>query len=176
MRRISILGLLLAIGVASAVLVGYVSNTITFQATVTTPPIKIEVLGNELENATEVIGGNTYSINVSTVNLANNPIYGLRTEIVCSANPAFESAKELKIEAYFFDENAKTRDPQTGTYPLEKAFDPQSKNITFYIPSSTGTWNATVGYNTTGYFFVTTAPDIKPNTTITCKAIVKIID
>jgi len=174
MRRFALLATLLLVGVASAVLVEYVSNKLTFQTEITKPPIELTVLGNELENATEVIAGSTYTINVSTVNLANNPIPNLRTIITCSADPAFESEDELSIEAYFVDENTGTRDPEDGTYVLEKSFD--SGNIIFYIPSSTDTWTADVGYNTTGYFLVTTAPNLEPGTSITCSAQVNIIE
>jgi len=175
MRRFALLATLLLVGVASAVLVEYVSNKLTFQTEITKPPIELTVLGNELENATEVIAGNTYTINVSTVNLANNPIPNLRTIITCSAEPAFQSADELTIQAYFIDRNG-TRDPANGTWTLQKSFNPETGIITFYIPSETGNWTAYVGYNTTGYFLVTPHPRLKNGTSITCSAQVNMIE
>ncbi|RLE49913.1 MAG: hypothetical protein DRJ31_03175 [Candidatus Methanomethylicota archaeon] len=175
MRRFALLATLLLVGVASAVLVEYVSNKLTFQTEITKPPIELTVLGNELENATEVIAGNTYTINVSTVNLANNPIPNLRTIITCSADPAFQSADELKIQAYFIDENTNERDPPgEGYYNLTGYL--EDGNITFYIPSYNKTWIADVDYNTTGYFLVTTAPNLQNGTSITCSAQVNIVE
>ena len=174
MRRFALLATLLLVGVASAVLVEYVSNKLTFQTEITKPPIELTVLGNELENATEVIAGNTYTINVSTVNLANNPIPNLRTIITCSADPAFQRADELKIQAYFIDRNG-TRDPDQGYYNLTGYLEPEN-NITFYIPSKDGNWTAYVGYNTTGYFLVTPHPRLKNGTSITCSAQVNMIE
>lgn len=172
MRKLSFIIPLLLLGVASALLLGYVSNIITFQTTISKLPIEISVISNELEEE-EIIGGNTYEIVVNTRNLANNEIGNLRTVISCKASPDFESGEELSVEAYFID-RYNNRDPPSGTYVLEKKY-LEDKSIEFYIPSSTSTWTAYVNYNTTGYFYVTTAPDIQPGTQITCTARVNII-
>jgi len=166
------LTLLGIVGVAFGVLLPYVSNVLTFEATVTTSPIQLEVVYNELDGAEEVIAGNTYQIVIDTKNLANNPISDLQTRIVCTANPSFESADELSMEAYFYDNVEGIRDPEEGTYPIEKSYDPETGAITFYIPSMDDTWEAGVGYDTTTFAFVTTAPNIEPGTTINCNATV----
>ena len=149
---------------ASAVLVSYVSNIITLQATIDKAPILITILYNELEeNEGNLVAGSTYRIDFNTKNLANNEISGLRTIIECTADPAFESEEELSI--VYEDAN--------GQWELEKSFD--QGTIYFYIPSSTSTWSAPVGYDWDASAYVTTAPDLQPGTTITCDIAVYLV-
>lgn len=68
---------LLAIGIVSAVLVSYLSNTTTAQVDVTSP------IGNTVEGTStfSIVGGETVAFNVSTTNLASVPTTGTLTNL-----------------------------------------------------------------------------------------------
>ena len=147
--------ILLLLGLGSAALVGYFSNTVTAEVTVESP-MSIEIEGYE-ENVVDVnlYGGESFELHTITTNLANVPIVDILVEI------SVVDFDGVGI-TYHHSDGSWEGDIPACTF----------EGSAYYYVGPAGGFTAEVGYNLEATSTITTAQDLSPGT---YTAVVKII-